>query len=286
MVVQAKISVRARTSKGVAAVLYSRRRVLSGAMLGAASAGFGFVPRHALAAGTADVLPPVPQLTHQHDIIAVNSVTIDRPLVALTFDDGPHPEHTPRLLDILKDRKVTATFYLIGRSVRAFPDVARRITAEGHEIGNHTWSHPELWNLGDYDVLREIDRTNEIIWRTVGLLPVTMRPPYGAITRYQSRMLHDSRLLPTVMWSVDPSDYRRPGPDVVASRIVTKASNGAIVLAHDIHGPTVTAMPATIDGLRERGFGFASMSSLLGWEKWGRVQMAAVEEPEWPDDDD
>lgn len=267
-------------------MLISRRRALSGALLASVSARFGIAPGFARAAGTVDELPPVPQLTHQHDIIAVTSVLTEQPLVALTFDDGPHPAHTPRLLDILRDRGVTATFYLIGRSVRAYPDIARRIAAEGHEIGNHTWSHPELWSLGDHDVLREIDRTNEIIWRTVGLLPVTMRPPYGAITRYQSRMLHDARLLPTVMWSVDPSDYRRPGADVVASRIVTKAACGAIVLAHDIHGPTVTAMPATIDGLRERGFGFASMSQLLGWGKWGRFQMAALNEPEWPEDDD
>ncbi|MDP2064268.1 MAG: polysaccharide deacetylase family protein [Phaeovulum sp.] len=267
-------------------VLHSRRSLMSGAMLWAVSTGFGLSPQTARAADSSVVPPPVPVLTRQHDIIAVNSVSIEQPLVALTFDDGPHPVHTPRLLDILKERGVIATFYLIGRSVRAFPDVARRIAAEGHEIGNHTWSHPELWGLGDYDVLREIDRTNEVIWRTVGLLPVTMRPPYGAITRYQSRMLHDTRLLPTVMWSVDPSDYRRPGPDVVASRIITKARSGAIVLAHDIHGPTVDAMPATIDGLRERGFSFASMSSLLGWGKWGKVQMAALDEPEWPDQDD
>lgn len=264
-------------------MLVSRRRVLAGALSGGITGGFGLWPSMSLASDPDEV----PRLTRQHDFFTVNSVATEQPLVALTFDDGPHPVHTPRLLDILREHKATATFYLIGRSVRAFPDVARRIADEGHEIGNHTWSHPELWNLGDYDVLREIDRTSEVIWRTVGALPATMRPPYGAITRYQTGMLHDQRLLPTVMWSVDPSDYRRPGADVVASRIVTKAYSGAIVLAHDIHGPTVDAMPATLLGLAERGYRFSTMSQLLGWGPWGKkVRLAAMDESDWPDDDE
>lgn len=264
-------------------MLVSRRRVLAGAMSGGLAGSLGLWPTFAQGSD----IEEVPRLTRQHNFFIVNSVATEQPLVALTFDDGPHPVHTPRLLDILREHRATATFYLIGRSVRAYPDVARRIADEGHEIGNHTWSHPELWNLGDYDVLREIDRTSEVIWRTVGKLPATMRPPYGAITRYQARMLHDTRLLPTVMWSVDPSDYRRPGPDVVASRIVTKAHCGAIVLTHDIHGATVDAMPATLLGLAELGYEFASMSQLLGWGRWGKkVRMAALAESERPDNDD
>ncbi len=264
----------------------TRRKILARVLSGAFTAGLGLPASKARASDPADL--PMPALTEQHDVVIVNSVLTDKPFVALTFDDGPHPVHTPRLLDILRTHNATATFYVVGQMVRRYPDVAKRIADEGHEIGNHTWSHPHLWDLGDNDVLQEIDRTNEVIWRTTGFLPVTMRPPYGAISKYQSQMVHANRLLPTVMWSVDPSDYRRPGSDVVASRIVTKARSGSIVLAHDIHGPTVDAMPATLEGLAAVGLQATSMSQLLGWHRWGKMQMAARATPAWPrgrDDD-
>ncbi|WP_372841327.1 polysaccharide deacetylase family protein [Phaeovulum sp.] len=255
----------------------TRRNILGGALSGALTAGLGLRADMARASDPADL--PIPVLTEHHDVVLVNSVLTDKPFVALTFDDGPHPVHTPRLLDILRAHGATATFYVVGQMVRRYPDVVKRIADEGHEIGNHTWSHADLLSLGDSDVLREIDRANEAIWRATGHLPVTMRPPYGAITSYQSRMLHENRLLPTVMWSVDPSDYRRPGADVVASRIVTKARGGSIVLAHDIHAPTVDAMPAALEGLAAAGLQATSMSQLLGWRRWGKVQMVSQATP-------
>lgn len=223
--------------------------------------------------------PPVPRLTQAHDFVSVNAVRTSRAAVALTFDDGPHPTHTPVLLDILARYNVKATFYVIGQMVRRYPEILHRIVAEGHEVGNHTWTHPTLSRLGNGSVLNEIDRTQEIVWRTVGALPVTMRPPYGAFTNRQSHMLSDQRNIPTIMWSVDPQDWRRPGSSVVAARMVHGAQPGSVILAHDIHGPTVRAVPAAIEGIAARGLGFATMSELLGFRRWGPRGLRYVSAP-------
>lgn len=250
---------------------YDRRTVLSGlgglCLGGAANLS---LTNNALA-DTVPAVPrtPMPSLTRHPGIVTLSRVRTQQPYVSLTFDDGPHPRHTPVLLDILAHYRVKATFYVIGQMVRRYPEIARRIVAEGHEIANHTWTHPTLSRLGTRSVLREIDRTQQIVWDTVGAVPVTLRPPYGAITRRQSRMLQAERNLPTVVWSVDPEDWRRPGSSVVAARMVRGARPGAIILAHDIHGPTVRAVPAAIEGISARGLRFATMSELLGWGHWG-----------------
>ena len=192
-----------------------------------------------------------------------NSVNTSRPYVALTFDDGPHPELTPRLLDILRHHGVRATFYVIGRNVETYPEIARRIVSEGHEIANHSWSHPTLTSLGAARLRQEIDKTNEVILRVTGRRPTNMRPPYGAINdRVRQAMFRDHGL-DVIMWSVDPLDWRRPGADVVRQRLVDGAAPGAILLAHDIHPGTIEAMTGTISQLKAKGYGFATVSQLL-----------------------
>jgi peptidoglycan/xylan/chitin deacetylase (PgdA/CDA1 family) len=186
-----------------------------------------------------------------------------QPHVAMTFDDGPHPQNTPRLLDILRARNIKATFYVIGQNVDRHPGIVRRIVAEGHEIGNHTYTHRKLTVLGNTEVENEMRKTEEAIIRAAGVKPRTMRPPYGALLQQQRRMIFSSFSYPTIMWSVDPNDWRRPGPSVVASRILSGAHNGAIILAHDLHSPTVDAMPQTFDGLLSRGYQFITVSQLL-----------------------
>lgn len=186
-----------------------------------------------------------------------------QPYVAMTFDDGPHPRNTPRLLDILRARNIKATFYVIGQNVDRYPGIARRIVAEGHEIGNHTYTHPRLTGLSDSQIQSEMRKTENAIVRAAGVKPRTMRPPYGALYQRQRSMIFSSFSYPTIMWSVDPNDWRRPGPSVVAGRILNSAHNGAIILAHDLHAPTIDAMPRTFDGLLSRGFRFVTVSQLL-----------------------
>ena len=192
-----------------------------------------------------------------------SKVNTSLPFIALTFDDGPHATNTPRLLDLLKSRNVKATFYVVATNARRYPEIMRRIVAEGHEIGNHTYTHRKLTTLNDYAVDEEMRKTEQSIIRATGVKPRTMRPPYGALTQRQRGIIFSRFSYPTIMWSIDPEDWKRPGPSVVASRILTNAHNGAIILAHDLHAPTIDAMPQTFDGLLSRGYQFITVSQML-----------------------
>jgi peptidoglycan-N-acetylglucosamine deacetylase len=192
---------------------------------------------------------------------------VDQPYVAMTFDDGPSAANTPRLLDMLKQRNIKATFFLIGQNVAANPDIVRRILAEGHEIGNHTWTHPQLSKLSDDRVTTEITKTQEAIKEASGFTPTLLRPPYGAITPRQREWIENQFALSVILWSVDPLDWKRPGPSVVTQRILSQARPGAIILSHDIHKQTIDAMPATLDGLIAKGYKFATVSQLIAMNK-------------------
>ena len=195
--------------------------------------------------------------------VTFTRVMVSGNYVAITFDDGPHPQNTPRLLDMLRARNIKATFYVIGRSVDVHPQIVRRTVAEGHEIGNHTHTHRLLSKLSDSEVRTELSRCRDAIGRAAGVQPRTMRPPYGGLLQRQRELVHSEFGYPTILWSVDPLDWKRPGPSVVASRILSGASSGGIILAHDLHSQTVDAMPAALDGLLRRGYKFVTVSQLL-----------------------
>jgi peptidoglycan/xylan/chitin deacetylase (PgdA/CDA1 family) len=197
-------------------------------------------------------------------------VTTTEPVLAMTFDDGPHPHHTPQLLDTLAERGIRATFFVIGRNAARYPLILQRMIAEGHEIGNHTWSHPNLHGHSDASVLSQVDRTNQAVVDAVGRPPVLMRPPYGNLYNRHRMMLFETRGMPTILWSVDPLDWQRPGSAVVSQRIIGRCHRGAVILAHDIHRSTVRAMPATLSGIADRGYRFVTMSELIGWPRWDR----------------
>jgi peptidoglycan-N-acetylglucosamine deacetylase len=195
------------------------------------------------------------------------SVHVDGPYIAMTFDDGPSPETTPRLLDILKQRNIKATFFMIGQNAQANPTIVQRILAEGHEIGNHSWTHPQLSKLSDDRVTEEITKTQNAIKNACGYTPVLLRPPYGAITARQKDWIEKQFGLSVIIWSVDPFDWKRPGASVIEQRILAGARPGAIVLSHDIHKQTVDAMPATLDALAAKGFKFVTVSQLIAMNK-------------------
>jgi len=218
----------------------------------------------AMAAPTISITaPPAAPAQPSRAPASYNSVYTSKPVLALTFDDGPHPELTPRLLDILRAEGVRATFYVVGKNVEAYPDIARRIVAEGHEIANHSWSHPALTGLGAARLNQEIENTNAVIERVTGRRPTNMRPPYGALSERVRRSIINDHKLDIILWSVDPLDWKRPGASVVTQRLVEGARPGAIMLAHDIHPGTIEAMPGTIAQLKAKGYGFATVSQLL-----------------------
>lgn len=195
--------------------------------------------------------------------ISYSRVVTAAPYIALTFDDGPHPKNTPRLLDMLRERNIKATFYVVGTNVKLYPSIVRRIVAEGHEIGNHTRTHPNLSKMSSAAVRDQLDTSRDAIVATCGVKPRTMRPPYGALTSSQRSWIHSEYGYPTILWDVDPKDWKKPGHSVVTSRILEGTRNGSIVLAHDLHKETIDAMPATLNGLLQKGFKFVTVSQLL-----------------------
>ncbi len=194
-------------------------------------------------------------------------VRTSRKVVAITFDDGPHPENTPRLLDMLKERGIKATFYVVGNMVKYNPQILQRMVAEGHEIGNHTVSHGNLARMSDAALLGELRAAHEQIVAACGVAPLSMRPPGGAIKKDQKQLMLRELGYPTILWSVDPEDWKRPGPAVVTSRLVNGASPGGILLVHDLHKPTVDAMPATLDQLLAMGYEFVTVTELIAMEE-------------------
>jgi len=202
--------------------------------------------------------PPIPEQK-----TTVSSVHVDGPYIALTFDDGPSEKLTPRLLDLLGQHHIHVTFFVIGENVAQHPEILQRAVREGHEIGNHSWSHPNLAKMSDDAVRSQIKRTEEAITSAIGSRPVLLRPPYGSITPRQKHLIHDELGYEIILWDVDPLDWKEPGPNIVSSRILKETRPGSIVLSHDIHAQTIQAMPATLTELEAKGFKFVTVSELL-----------------------
>jgi peptidoglycan-N-acetylglucosamine deacetylase len=196
--------------------------------------------------------------------VSVRHAGSGRPLVALTFDDGPSP-YTDRILDVLARYDAKATFFVIGRQIAERPKTVRRISAEGHAIGNHTWSHASLPQLPARGRRRQLERTNAAIRTATGASPALVRPPYEMTTPTVNRQARRLGLLP-VVWSVDPGDWRLRAPWKVARRVLDKARPGAIIVLHDGGGDrstTVAALPKILDGLRQKGLVPVTVPQLL-----------------------
>ena len=180
--------------------------------------------------------------------------------VFLTFDDGPDPTWTLRVLDVLRSAGVKATFCMIGRNVRAYPDIARRVVAEGHALCNHTDSHARLDTLSAGAIEAEITMAGNSIEAATGVRPTLFRFPYGRTSPTASGIV--GRLgLRVVPWNVDPSDYTRPGTDTIIARVARTVKPGSIVLMHDGGGDrsqTVAALTSLITSLRAAGYNFGT----------------------------
>ncbi len=196
----------------------------------------------------------------------LTAVNVEEPVVAMTFDDGPSAVLTPRLLDILKQRNIKATFFVLGQLVQEHPEIVARAVAEGHEIANHSWDHKALNKLGEGGLQHELADTSAEITKATGKPVTLMRPPYGATNPRLNRAIEKEYGMKVILWSVDPLDWKRPGPQVVEQRILAGAKPGAIILSHDIHPGTIDAMPATLDALTAKGYKFVTVSELLAME--------------------
>jgi len=190
----------------------------------------------------------------------------DRPDVALTFDDGPNPPYTGRILDTLARYAVPATFFCIGLNATAYPDEVARTAEERHALGNHTWSHPFLPELTRAEFTAQVERTGEAMATAGGVAaPALFRPPYGSRSPDVARWFGE--MDPSVvLWDVDPGDWAMPGADAIARTVLDQTRPGSVILMHDGGGDrfqTAEALPAIIEGLLGRGYRFVRADELV-----------------------
>jgi peptidoglycan/xylan/chitin deacetylase (PgdA/CDA1 family) len=191
-------------------------------------------------------------------------------VVALTFDDGPTPAYTQATLDLLREKEIVATFFLMGVDVDAHPAETRAIIAAGHEIGNHTYSHPDMTFATEEQAADEIGRTDDAIRRAGYTGEIHVRPPFGKklIGLPLHLAKHDRT---TITWDVEPESYPEiaADPAKIAAHVIETARPGSIIILHvmyDSREPSRQALPAIIDGLKARGFRFATVSDLIALE--------------------
>ena len=184
------------------------------------------------------------------------------PCVALTFDDGPSSVVT-QLLETLDRFEAEATFFVVGRQVRAWPGVISAITDAGHEIGNHSMNHVRLSRVSESTRSAEIEGVDELVWAELGYYPTFIRPPYGDIPR--SGIL-DPHQRPVVMWSVDAYDWKRRTPERIASEVLDQVKPGDIILMHALSTRSAEALPLVLEGLAEKSLRVVSVSTLIGSE--------------------
>ena len=203
----------------------------------------------------------------------------DYPVVALTFDDGPSLRDTGALLDLLKQEEVAATFFVLGSQIElGRDDLVKRAWEEGHEIGNHTYSHNILSGLGADAVTEELSTTNEIIKAITGQAPAIMRPPTGAYDSDVEQISNDLGLaIVNWDWKSCPEDWNHhDNPEHIANYVIENAANGNIILLHDTNEATMASMPDMIAGLKARGFRFMTVSELLAWQGEGHPEAGSV----------
>jgi len=194
-------------------------------------------------------------------------VKTNRPLIALTFDDGPDPRQTNEILDLLKQYEARCTFFVVGKRVEAFPDTALRIVREGHEIANHTYNHTYFQNSSEQQIQAELERTEEAIQKATGQHSVLFRPPGGMFNERLVATANGMGLKPILWsWHQDTRDWVRPGVWQITNKVLRNAHNGDIVLFHDhVDGKTqtITALETILPELHRRGFRFVTVSELM-----------------------
>ena len=185
-------------------------------------------------------------------------VQVDRPLVALTFDDGPSRSTTEKLLDGLAERGAKATFFLVGEMIPGCEDLVERMEEEGHQIGTHSYDHVYLTGLSAADFARQVDRTEEQLTGLLGRGGFLLRPPYGRIDNGVVKRAHS----PLILWSIDPEDWNDKNTERIVEHILSQARDGDVILLHDIYPTSVEAALRVVDALHQKGFLFVTVEEL------------------------
>ncbi len=182
--------------------------------------------------------------------------------IALTFDDGPHPQFTPQLLAVLRRYDVKATFFLVGEMAEKSPELVKDEVAAGHVIGNHTYHHVNLTKIPIADIATEIKACGEVLTSITGKTPDLFRPPGGDYDK-EVALVSAAEGYMMVLWTDDPGDYASPGPQVILERTLDQVSNGGIILIHDGIQQTVDILPKLIAYLKAKGFTFVTINEMM-----------------------
>lgn len=185
-------------------------------------------------------------------------MTSENKRVALTFDDGPDPKVTTQILETLKKYDAKATFFMLGSRVEYYPDIAKNVQAAGHELGNHTWTHPNLVKASAKKISNEINNTSTIIEDVTGQKATSFRPPYGAFNDTVSEQSD----LPIILWDVDTLDWKHRNPNQLLAYVKQSTKDGSIILMHDIHQSTADGLDAVLAYLKDEGYEFVTVSQL------------------------
>lgn len=179
--------------------------------------------------------------------------------IALTFDDGPHPQYTLEMLDVLKERNVKATFFLLGEEVEKYPEIVKKIQEEGHLIGNHSYKHEQLSRLTMKEACAQVNRTNKLIYDITGVYPSYLRPPFGD---WHEKLDSEVNMV-EVLWDVDTLDWSSQNHTRIVNKVLKNVQENDIILMHDGYETSVTAAKEIIDTLEKQGYEFVTVDEIL-----------------------
>lgn len=202
-----------------------------------------------------------------NDLVITNG-SKENNIIALSFDDGPHPKYTNQILDLLKEYNIKATFFILGKNAELYPEIIRREESEGHEVGNHSYSHIDMRKASNKTIKEEYEKTQEIIYSISNTKPKVFRPPYGTYNNEIIKIVSsdDSAV---ILWTYyqDSKDWSNPGVNKIVATTLSKVQNGDIILFHDyVYKPesqTLEALKIILPKLIDKGYKFVTISELI-----------------------
>ena len=194
-----------------------------------------------------------------HMIETLSTAAEESKQIAITFDDGPNPDYTMKLLKGLKKRGVKATFFVLGEEVERYPDILKATYDDGHMIGVHSYQHVNFGQIGDAAALEQVEKTQQAIYDVTGEYTGSTRPPYG---RWKKELDQELPMI-EVLWDIDPLDWATKDADTVVQRVLQKIPNGSIILLHDASESSVSAAFTIVDTLQKQGYEFVTVEELM-----------------------